>query len=482
MYKIVSPSSFSYTDKIASQIKLPVSGKLRGNDLTEFIKRAGHSVADIVNQINWHPGEEPVHLIAMGSFEKYGSNKNGDAFKAAMLREYHHTFEKSAKFYRQHLNNNPHLSYGVVKRSFYNEPMGRVELFVGLNKTKEAAEKNNGYIADEELEKLANDQEIPVSMSIKVSHDVCSSCGNKAKSRREYCTGIEDGGHCKHGGLKKNIGKLCHDGHALCAFNPDGDFFDISHVDNQADRIAYVTGTLSKAASADIICGAQLADILGLNKMEYVDPETRGNLFLIDKLASIERKIEQENKPVIFDVAAGSILHPLNLPRMDKKAVLQTIDALSKYKTLLPLSDFINLTTRYSTIDKAASVARYLPGVYSRLANRLDTVSLIENNIYHPEAAFSGTEQRQFAVKAAKTHGLSLNKVMLNVAAVVSTNPLTTIKKASVDKGLDFNSEDSKIADSYAVYRLACLNNWEDSLKGDFDVVSEMVVRQHYIH
>lgn len=78
------------------------------------------------------------------------------------------------------------------------------------------------------------------SHNCTVSHDICSGCGNRARSRAEYC----DANRCPRGGLKNNMGRLFKDGHILHADNPDPKFFDVSYVFRPADRSAYVLGRL----------------------------------------------------------------------------------------------------------------------------------------------------------------------------------------------------------------------------------------------
>ena len=242
MVKLLNPVS---DEPPIELIKISSRG-LRGNDLNMFIKRAGADLAMQMQKLAFAKDEVPIHLIAIGATEAYGCNRNFDAFDEIECRNHHYTFVKHARFYRNHCNKNPQKSYGIVKWSGYNEPMRRIELVVALNGTKEAAERNKGLLADKELEKLAaKDDSFGVSMATKVAFDVCSNCGHKARTRDEYCT--ED--TCSLGGLKHHIGKVASNGHILHAKNPNPVFFDISSVFRPADRIAYVLGPLTKAAS-----------------------------------------------------------------------------------------------------------------------------------------------------------------------------------------------------------------------------------------
>jgi len=135
---------------------------------------------------------------------------------------------------------------------------------VALNATKEAAERNGNLIADKELEKLASGKDLAVSMACKVAYDICAGCGNKAKNRSEYCTGLDEGGHCKRGGVANKMTFVHGDGFVNHVDNPAPlVWFDISDVPRPADRIAYANGIV-KEAGVHVRGGAALAEELGV--------------------------------------------------------------------------------------------------------------------------------------------------------------------------------------------------------------------------
>lgn len=145
------------------------SNGLSGMDKQAFVKRASEETSEEllrkVAQMEVKPGEELVHLIAMGTTEAYGPNRNGDGFSKKACIEYHPTFVKHARFYRNHKNKDPEKSYGIVKASAFNPVMQRVELIVALNGNEKAAKANNGLVASKEMEKLASGDDISVSMA-----------------------------------------------------------------------------------------------------------------------------------------------------------------------------------------------------------------------------------------------------------------------------------------------------------------------------
>lgn len=183
MIKIISPSGWDFERQVAGLVKVSSRG-LIGNDRADLIKSAGAELVRAIDGIKMASGEEPVHVLALGELSHWGANRNGDGFEEHECRACHPSFVKFARWYRSHKNRPPHPSYGVVKASIYNEPMRRVELLVGLNATKEAAERNGGLVADKELEKLARGEDLPVSMSCSVPHDVCFAAGTLVETAR----------------------------------------------------------------------------------------------------------------------------------------------------------------------------------------------------------------------------------------------------------------------------------------------------------
>ena len=88
-----------------------------------------------------------IHTIALGDSERYPMNRNGDLFPKLACERYHHTFVKNGHVFRNHDNRDPEKAIGTIVKSAYNEPMGRIELFLHVNKEK----------AQPELHKLATE-------------------------------------------------------------------------------------------------------------------------------------------------------------------------------------------------------------------------------------------------------------------------------------------------------------------------------------
>lgn len=117
-----------------------------------------------------------LHVVAMGDYETYGPNKNGDAFAKAANQKYHPTFVSDGHFYREHRNRDPKTQgIGHIKASAHNEEMGRVELLVHGHKKK----------AEEEYEMARDGKVLSVSMS-------CFPAGQKVLMADGSLTPIED--------------------------------------------------------------------------------------------------------------------------------------------------------------------------------------------------------------------------------------------------------------------------------------------------
>lgn len=464
MIKVIDAGSFNFPDAGSQLIKVARAG-LRGYDLATFIKRAGHQAAAIFNTLKFASDEVPVHLLAVGATEDYGPNRNGDGFTRYTCENSHDTFAKFARFYRAHLNKDPAKSYGLVKASLYNPEMKRIELICALNATKASALRNGGLMADKELEKLASGDDIPVSMACKVAYDVCSGCGNRAKSPKEYCRSEAEGGTCKYGGLKTAMGTVYEDGHILHADNPNPFFFDISHVYRPADRIAYVSGQL-KAASAGCVSGASLAESLGLTLpplllvTDEMLPNVAQQVKLAAMLADVERDDDERQKHYAI-AFAPEVQPPMSdpgyKPADDPVKFAQHLRAMADQRIVLSLTDFISLTTGMPH-EKAAYVAEAtkaaMPGVFDRLL--LDTES-ISANPYVPSKT-STDALRMWAAKEASSRSLLPRYVdsrlkLATLRAVPAPQPLDRelVKTASNDPKV------AEMAKHYALYKLAFL-------------------------
>ena len=181
---------------------------------------------DVMKPDDKHVG---IHVVALGDSEHYQFNRNGDGFPKKACVDYHDTFVKHGHVFRHHMNKQAEKAIGIVKASAYNEPMGRIELFIHADKDKAAPE----------LARLEKEGEVPFSMACTVDHDRCSICGAMRKH-------AGDSSECDH--VANHLGELFEDGKQVGTYNDEPRFFDISFVGRPADRIAWSLKVASASA------------------------------------------------------------------------------------------------------------------------------------------------------------------------------------------------------------------------------------------
>ncbi len=183
------------------------------------ITKLASEASEWASSVKSVPGKTYILVLAMGASEFYGPNRNGDAFRESELRKTYKSFESNAHVFRSHVNKDPAKSMGSVVKAFYNEDMHRVELILCLDDSK----------CPDIVDKIRNNETVAVSMGCRIEYDVCTICGNKAPSRKEYC---------KH--LLDELNDIYSDGRIVAADNPNPNFFDISVVYKPADKTGYM--------------------------------------------------------------------------------------------------------------------------------------------------------------------------------------------------------------------------------------------------
>jgi hypothetical protein len=208
---------------------------------------ANSEITEFISTLKPKEGFTYLHINAMTAGEYHGANRNADFFPEENLRMYHKTFQTSpAHVFRSHINKDPSRAYGKVIFSVYNDNMHRVELI---------AECPNDLVDDLNSRIKAGDYPT-TSMACKTPFDTCSICGNRAKSRQEYCS---------H--LSTQLGKLYPDGKKVYAINDAPlHFFDISIVVRPADVNSSI---LQKVAYAGTIGSAESAELEGLSENQF---------------------------------------------------------------------------------------------------------------------------------------------------------------------------------------------------------------------
>lgn len=232
----------------------------------------GDALRKYISKLTKEDRKKHVYVLvnALGAGEYFGSNINADFFPWNALahegNDYgYKTFETFAHAYQHHKNKDPTRAFGVPVLSVLNHPMKRVELIVRLDRAKAKEEQADGIIT-----RIEGGEFPDVSMGCKVPFDVCSICGQKSKTRFDYCQHMMPPPE-----LRSVYGpnKILPDGRRIYVVNTQPKFFDISFVFIGADKTAKV---MAKVASrGDVVC---LGDVCAVPSLStHVQEVTAGN-------------------------------------------------------------------------------------------------------------------------------------------------------------------------------------------------------------
>ena len=220
---------------------LNISSKGLDKRASVELKKEGSSpLLEKIAELEPKEGHTPVLMVPMGAQEVYGPNRNADGWPRQKCVKYakngkkvvidsglienHPTFVTNAYIYKEHNNKDPKQASGIIALSNYNPKVDRVEVVSQVDSDKWA----------EELGVIEKYGMTGVSMAANVSEDLCSICGNSAKSPSDYCSHIK---------LAKN--SVLSDGSQVIMVNNNPTFIDLSGVKEPADRIGYGLGTVS---------------------------------------------------------------------------------------------------------------------------------------------------------------------------------------------------------------------------------------------
>jgi hypothetical protein len=239
---------------------------------TPLVKEAGTLMPEIRQwRANYKTQSDTIAVLvnALGASEYWGQNVNGDIFPEAALihdcRQHKDTAHPYDDFtgkiipvygystfldafpFVHHRNKDPSRAFGHVALAVWNPRMHRVELVVLIDK---ALAMQHG--AQDVVDRIMAGEYPDVSMGCRVPYDVCAICGNKSKTRNDYCACVKEIG----------MGKILDDGRRVGVYNYHPRFFDISFVFIGADKTAKVMCKLASGfwvpmsvADADYLYG-----------------------------------------------------------------------------------------------------------------------------------------------------------------------------------------------------------------------------------
>ena len=238
------------------------------------------------------PGKVGIHIVALGDWERYGLNKNGDGFPEQPCRDYHGTFVTNGALFQLHKNKDFAKRLGEVVASAYNPKAYRIEVFVHADREKAAP-----Y-----LHEIETKGTYPFSMAAYVPWDECTVC----KHHRWF---NETGTVCEH--VEHLLSHVLPDGTAVGTLNWLPTFHDISFVPRGADRIAYDLGLYmpgEKAASHFITSSLERAKLAGMLLNGAESPKIKAKRALLEKLAGAEEELrDPQSMARLLSLAANRL-------------------------------------------------------------------------------------------------------------------------------------------------------------------------------
>lgn len=406
-----------------------------------------------------------VHLIAMGSQEKYGFNRNGDGWPEDGLTRRHHTFVSHGHLFREHKNSGKEHAIGSVKASAYNKPMSRVELVVHGDKD----------LAAEEYELAKAGKALSFSMSAKVPYDECSICENKAKGSKKYCTHLKQG-MCQYNPKFRKF---------AFAINRHPTFFDISRVKNPADRIAHFLSydmgdDMAKAASAAAFA---YSDDLAAQEGIMIEDQEFGCSDLIKhtmliKLAEteawIEKAIKGENvgseQGQFFKEAVTRAFESDDVTEEDMTVLRECppdrlFAGLAKRAAVLPFKAFVSysLGIPMAQVDEHQAVkeaSRFLPTAFRDLAAApVDhTLETLFDPDFTKAACNTGDPIDSVMDRVGNRHSVHPHAARVRIIRITASRggeAPSPIKYASAVIETPSTSEARRLAKAYAMYKIA---------------------------
>lgn len=284
LHKNVLPESFDF-----GMPSVELIGTYSGGLHKEAMEKRASAFEDVIADLKPKKGHEYLHVITTGAFEKYGSNRNGDAWNGdsfeheapfpeegcpkvivldSGLSKYHDdSYMKNGAVYQEHKTKRNGVDpSGFIVAARYNKDMQRGELIIAVDAKK----------WEPRLQRKAKGQDIFLSIGADVPRDLCSICHKSAHTMNE---------HCDH--FKKHRLRVYDSGDVSCVFNDTPSFYDISGVDVPADKIAFV---LNKVASGEMT--SKQASVEAISAYGFRRPMllTKAALML-DKLSNMEKEI-----------------------------------------------------------------------------------------------------------------------------------------------------------------------------------------------
>ena len=409
-----------------------------------------------------------VHVIALGSDEGYGKNRNADGFTEKDCIERHHTFVQAGRALNKNHKNKPEdPKYGNIKASAYNPNMRRIELVLGIDNDK-------GADILSEIEKTGS---APFSMGCRVPYDVCTACGRKAKNESE---------RCKH--IPRQLGEITKTGVEIGMMNPSPIWFELSHVRRPADRIGYSLKYASenvKLSTSDYLSFypgfvPPIEEIL-------ISKHAADKRALLHKLSEMEKHIDAIGRKHKHETAKdlylarhaskinyGDDISDSCMDELRKFDPQQLLKALADKGIIFSPHDF----SKYlfgSKIKKenVEGMKTHLPDVFSKLKD--DPATLNDSKFDPFEGSMLPKEIKNLVSGLFDDHSLSGEPAHARVIRItIIGKPESKLSKDVEKTSSDFDAE---LAHVYASYKLAALNYIHDNGHLDDELIWNALIQ-----
>lgn len=382
MRKIFELEDRFYTGEPTIQLVMTSDG--RGGRFLE--KRAFDSAAsspayEYLKTVTPKDGHSIVLVNALGAYEAYDDNRNGDSFPNRpvhvgtpvkcghkgceapawistdeVLSQHYKSFEKHGGIYKHHVNKDPSKSLGKVLKAVWNDKMQRVELLLEIVNDR-----------DKELAKKIGDGEYPaVSMGCHVKYDVCSICGHRAPTRKDYCD------HARN-----KMRQILSNGEKVCVHNPSPRFFDISFVFRPADPTGFM---LKKVASAyDLWAGpsAKVGEMVEQYEQKIADAKKLGDIRkqLLGQVAASRRDkvIEQYKSTARANAKSRKSADDKDIAKLSAYPLSVLASTFAAKNAALSSSDVARIMLKQAgfnspdwLVDRVVALQPALEGVFAR--------------------------------------------------------------------------------------------------------------------
>jgi hypothetical protein len=301
----------------------------------------------------------------------------------------------------------------------------------------------------DDLEKLANGGSITWSMGCGVPYDICTICGNQAKTRKDYCD------HLTY--QKMSLSK---EGHQACAINDQPHLHDISKVRVPAFRAAYA---LAKVASEGVLPAPDDPNALWLPLSmigEIGDALEQKHAAAFRKAAEIEKKILAKGmSPEESDLAAAfqdNGIDEETIKELQEYPLGDVLAALNEREILLPPEAFSSLLLKKpkDEISGIKGLPCAVKSVFSELADSGDN-EVFSDSSYVPLSPRHWTGLEECADKMVDNCSAADGPVKKRIIKITIKGGPSLSKRASLLVSPTQSAESSYLAKEYAKYQVA---------------------------